>query len=43
MRLCITVEDNGEGVPDNELDDIFRPFYRVSTARTEAVAAPAWA
>ncbi|MBC7001851.1 envelope stress sensor histidine kinase CpxA [Photobacterium sp. BZF1] len=33
MRLCITVEDNGEGVPDNELGDIFRPFYRVSTAR----------
>lgn len=33
MRLCITVEDNGEGVPNSELGDIFRPFYRVSTAR----------
>lgn len=31
--LLVSVEDNGEGVPDNELDDIFRPFYRVSTAR----------
>ncbi|MFA0442377.1 two-component system sensor histidine kinase CpxA [Vibrio sp. 10N.286.49.C2] len=31
--LIITVEDNGPGVPDDELNDIFRPFYRVSTAR----------
>lgn len=32
-RLHICVEDDGDGVPDEELDDIFRPFYRVSTAR----------
>ncbi|WP_413285879.1 envelope stress sensor histidine kinase CpxA [Vibrio sp. MA40-2] len=31
--LKIGVEDDGEGVPENELKDIFRPFYRVSTAR----------
>ncbi len=31
--LNITVDDNGEGVPDAELEAIFRPFYRVSTAR----------
>ncbi|MCG9790424.1 envelope stress sensor histidine kinase CpxA [Vibrio mediterranei] len=31
--LLITVEDDGPGVPDDELKDIFRPFYRVSTAR----------
>lgn len=31
--LLITVEDDGPGVPDDELQDIFRPFYRVSTAR----------
>ncbi len=31
--LSIKVEDNGEGVPDEELESIFRPFYRVSTAR----------
>ena len=31
--LCICVEDDGEGVPESELQDIFRPFYRVSTAR----------
>ena len=32
-RLTICVNDNGDGVPDDELDSIFRPFYRVSTAR----------
>lgn len=32
-NLTITVDDNGSGVPDEELKDIFRPFYRVSTAR----------
>lgn len=32
-NLLIQVEDDGEGVPDGELDSIFRPFYRVSTAR----------
>ena len=31
--LHIRIEDNGEGVPDEELEFIFRPFYRVSTAR----------
>lgn len=31
--LQITVDDNGSGVPEEELEDIFRPFYRVSTAR----------
>ncbi|WP_428773281.1 envelope stress sensor histidine kinase CpxA [Vibrio sp.] len=31
--LTITVEDDGPGVDDNELEQIFRPFYRVSTAR----------
>ncbi|NAX46476.1 envelope stress sensor histidine kinase CpxA [Photobacterium halotolerans] len=31
--LTVTIDDNGEGVPDDQLKDIFRPFYRVSTAR----------
>ncbi|MCK6265277.1 envelope stress sensor histidine kinase CpxA [Vibrio sp. ZSDE26] len=31
--LTIEIEDNGEGVPDNEMSEIFRPFYRVSTSR----------
>jgi two-component system sensor histidine kinase CpxA len=32
-HIVIAVDDNGEGVPEQELDAIFRPFYRVSTAR----------
>lgn len=31
--IQIVVEDDGEGVPEGELSAIFRPFYRVSTAR----------
>ena len=32
-QLVIQVDDNGDGVPEEELSSIFRPFYRVSTAR----------
>ena len=32
-HFIIHVDDNGEGVPEDELKDIFKPFYRVSTAR----------
>lgn len=31
--LTVEVSDDGEGVPVSMLSDIFRPFYRVSTAR----------
>lgn len=31
--LSIRVEDDGDGVAEDEFDSIFRPFYRVSTAR----------
>lgn len=33
QTLSICVCDDGDGVPESELSDIFRPFYRVSTAR----------
>ena len=32
-EAVIHVRDHGPGVPDTELGDIFRPFYRVSRAR----------
>ncbi|TDO98652.1 envelope stress sensor histidine kinase CpxA [Marinomonas balearica] len=32
-QLIIHVNDDGDGVPADELESIFRPFYRVSTAR----------
>lgn len=33
QQITVTVEDDGPGVEQHELADIFRPFYRVSTAR----------
>ena len=32
-EACIRVSDHGPGVPDSALDKLFRPFYRVDTAR----------
>lgn len=32
-RVVITIEDNGPGVPIDQLNKIFNPFYRVDTAR----------
>ncbi|OOE55191.1 ATP-binding protein [Salinivibrio kushneri] len=32
-QLCLSVVDDGLGVPESMLKDIFRPFYRVSAAR----------
>jgi two-component system sensor histidine kinase CpxA len=31
----LTVRDHGPGVPEGELENIFRPFYRVTNARDE--------
>lgn len=32
-EAVFTAEDNGEGVPENELKELFKPFYRVAEAR----------
>lgn len=32
--FCITIDDNGMGVPDDEYENIFKPFYRIDEART---------
>ena len=34
--LCISFEDNGEGVPDEELERIFDKLYRADPARSRA-------
>lgn len=35
--LSIVVEDDGPGIPDNELEAVFRPFYRLDAARNQDV------
>lgn len=32
-RVAVVVEDQGRGIPENQLDHLFRPFYRVEDAR----------
>jgi signal transduction histidine kinase len=32
-RVIVSVIDHGPGVPDSEIQNIFRPFYRISGAR----------
>ncbi|MCE1237781.1 MAG: ATP-binding protein [Hyphomicrobiales bacterium] len=33
--LTITVDDDGPGVPEDERDNVFRPFYRLDQARNQ--------
>ena len=32
-QIAITVADNGPGLPEDEIDRVFTPFYRVETSR----------
>ena len=33
--LTITVDDDGPGIPEDERDNVFRPFYRLDRARNQ--------
>ncbi len=33
--IQIIIDDNGPGIPDERLEDVFRPFYRLDDARSE--------
>ena len=35
-QIVVSVRDRGEGVPEDQLQDIFRPFYRVEEDRNRA-------
>jgi len=35
--LSIAVEDDGPGIPESELEAVFRPFYRLDAARNQDV------
>jgi len=37
-KLVISIDDNGAGIPEEQLEDVFKPFYRIDEARhTEGV------
>ncbi len=33
-RVVITIEDSGPGIPQDELDKVFAPFYRLERSRS---------
>jgi signal transduction histidine kinase len=35
-RICIAVEDDGPGIPEGQLADAFRPFFRLDASRSRA-------
>ena len=39
----VCVQDFGIGIPDDEQDKIFEPFYRVDKSRVKKPAATVWA
>jgi signal transduction histidine kinase len=41
-RVLITVEDNGPGIPDDELAAVLQPFYRVNPPATGKPAVRGW-
>lgn len=36
QTLEIVIDDNGPGIPENQYEDVFRPFYRVDSSRNAA-------
>ena len=35
-NLFIKIEDNGPGIPKEEYDNVFKPFYKISKGRADA-------
>ncbi|MDH3969176.1 MAG: ATP-binding protein, partial [Rhodospirillales bacterium] len=33
-RVTVTVEDNGPGIPEDQMDKVFQPFYRLEGSRS---------
>ena len=34
-NIFINIEDDGPGIPENEYDNVFKPFYKIDKGRTE--------
>ena len=34
--IFIKIEDDGPGIPENEYDNVFKPFYKIDKGRTES-------
>ena len=34
-NIFIRIEDNGPGIPENEYDNVFKPFYKIDKGRAE--------
>jgi len=34
-NIIIIIEDNGPGIPENEYDNVFKPFYKIDKSRNQ--------
>ena len=34
-NIFVNIEDDGPGIPENEYDNVFKPFYKIDKGRTE--------
>ncbi len=37
-RIKINIHDNGIGIPDNEKENVFKPFYRIDKSRNQNIS-----
>ena len=35
-NIFIKIEDDGPGIPQNEYENVFKPFYKIDKGRTES-------
>ena len=35
-NIIITIDDNGPGIPENERENVFKPFYKINKSRGDS-------